>query len=149
MLLSPLPPTPNFILLFPKVKLLSHVGLFEIPWTVVYQAPPSMGFSRQECWSGLPFPSPGDLPYPGAEPILLNCRQTLYHLSHQGSPFISKQILNLGEKSLPASRLPILSHPARLMSSWLSQPTTTQLSSIFSCSTSFHITVQFPRRQKF
>ena len=38
------------------------------PRTVAYQAPPSMGFSRQECWSGLPFPSPGDLPDPGIEP---------------------------------------------------------------------------------
>ena len=47
-----------------KVKSFSHVWLFETPWTVAYQAPPSMGFSRQECWSGLPFPSPGDLPYP-------------------------------------------------------------------------------------
>ena len=37
---------------------LSHVQLFATPWTVAYQAPPSMGFSRQECWSGLPFPSP-------------------------------------------------------------------------------------------
>ena len=41
-----------------KVKSLSRVWLFETPWTVAYQAPPSMGFSRQECWSGLPFPSP-------------------------------------------------------------------------------------------
>ena len=39
-----------------------------IPWTVAYQAPPSMGFSRQEYWRGLPFPSPGDLPDPGIEP---------------------------------------------------------------------------------
>ena len=38
------------------------------PWTVAYQAPPSLGFSRQEHWSGLPFPSPGDLPNPGVEP---------------------------------------------------------------------------------
>ena len=38
------------------------------PWTVAHQAPPSMGFSRQEYWSGLPFPSPGDLPNPGTEP---------------------------------------------------------------------------------
>ena len=37
-------------------------------WTVAHQAPPSMGFSRQEYWSGLPFPSPGDLPNPGIEP---------------------------------------------------------------------------------
>ena len=51
-----------------KKKSLSHVQLFATPWTVVYQAPPSMGFSRQEYWSGLPFPSPGDLPDPGIEP---------------------------------------------------------------------------------
>ena len=51
-----------------KVKSLSRVWLFAIPWTVAYQAPPSMGFSRQECWSGLLFPSPGDLPNSGIEP---------------------------------------------------------------------------------
>ena len=51
-----------------KVKSLSRVQLFATPWTVAYQAPPSMGFSRQEYWSGLPFPSPGDLPDPGIEP---------------------------------------------------------------------------------
>ena len=44
------------------------VRLFATPWTVAYHAPPSMGFSSQECWSGLPFPSPGDLPDPGIEP---------------------------------------------------------------------------------
>ena len=51
-----------------KVKLLSRVRLFETPWTVDYQASLSMEFSRQEYWSGLPFPSPGDLPDPGIEP---------------------------------------------------------------------------------
>ena len=51
-----------------KVKLLSRIQLFATPWTVAYQAPPSMGFSRPEYWSGLPFPSPGDLPIPGVEP---------------------------------------------------------------------------------
>ena len=51
-----------------KVKSLSHVRLFATPWTVAYQASPSMGFSRQEYWSGLPFPSPGDLPNPGIKP---------------------------------------------------------------------------------
>ena len=51
-----------------KVKLLSRVQLFATPWTVAYQAPPSIAFSRQEYWSGLPFPSPGDLPDPGVEP---------------------------------------------------------------------------------
>ena len=50
-----------------KVKLLSHVQLFAMLLTVVQQAPLSMGFSRQESWSGLPFPSPGDLPNPGIE----------------------------------------------------------------------------------
>ena len=51
-----------------KVKSLSHVQLFAIPRTVAYQAPPSMGFPRQEYWSGLPFPSLGDLPKPGIKP---------------------------------------------------------------------------------
>ena len=51
-----------------KVKSLSRVQLFATPWTVAYQVPQSMGFSRQEYWSGLPFPSPGDLPDPGIEP---------------------------------------------------------------------------------
>ena len=60
-------------------KILKEVGKVEgvvaqscptlaTPWTVAYQASPSMGFSRQEYWSGLPFPSPGDLPDPGIEP---------------------------------------------------------------------------------
>ena len=51
-----------------KVKSLSRVCLFATPWTVAHQAPLSIGFSRQENWSGLPFPSPGDLPDPGLEP---------------------------------------------------------------------------------
>ena len=50
------------------MKSLSRVRLFATPWTVAYQAPPSMGFSRHECWSGLPFLAPGDLPHPGIEP---------------------------------------------------------------------------------
>ena len=51
-----------------KVKSLSCNRLFATPWTVAYQALPSVGFSRQEYWSGLPFPSPGALPNPGIEP---------------------------------------------------------------------------------
>ena len=47
--------------------MLSCVRLFATPWTVAHQASLSMGFSRQEHWSGLPFPSPGDLPTPGIE----------------------------------------------------------------------------------
>ena len=53
------------------VKLLSRVRLFATPWTVAYHAPSSIGFPRQEYWSGLPFPSPGVLPDPGIEPQLL------------------------------------------------------------------------------
>ena len=51
-----------------KVKSLSRVRLFATPWTVAYNVPPSMGFSRQEYWSGVPFPSPEDLPNPEIEP---------------------------------------------------------------------------------
>ena len=51
-----------------NMKSLSPFGLFSTPWTVAYQAPQSMEFSRQAQWSGLPFPSPGDLPNPGIEP---------------------------------------------------------------------------------
>ena len=51
-----------------KAKLLSRVRLFVTPWTVAHQDPPSMGFSRQEYWSGLPFLSPGALPDPGIRP---------------------------------------------------------------------------------
>ena len=49
----------------------SHVWLFSTPWTVALQAPLPMGFSRQEYWSGLLDPSPGDLPNPGTEPVSL------------------------------------------------------------------------------
>ena len=51
-----------------EMKSLSRVRLFATPWTIAHQAPPCMGFSRQEYWSGFPFPSPGDLPDPGIEP---------------------------------------------------------------------------------
>ena len=60
-----------------KVKLLSRVRLFATPWTVAHQASPSMGFSRQEYWSGVPFPSPGDFPNSGIEgngsPLRYSC----------------------------------------------------------------------------
>ena len=51
-----------------KVKSLSRVRLFATPWTVAYRAPLSMGFSRQGYWSGMPFPSPRDLPNTEIEP---------------------------------------------------------------------------------
>ena len=76
-----------------QVKLLSHVRPFATAWTVAHQAPLFMGFSRQEYRSGLPFPSPGDLP-PLRDRTQASCiagdllyrKQILYGLSHQGSP---------------------------------------------------------------
>ena len=136
--------TRNLLCVKVKVKSLSRVRLFATPWTIAYQAPPSLGFSRQECWSGLPFPSPGDLPNPRIEPRspamqvdslpaepqgkpkntgvsslsllqwifltqesnrgLLHCRQTLYQLSYQGSPWYSRKgkIIERGIKSVLA-----------------------------------------------
>ena len=52
-----------------KYQSLSHVRLFVTPWTVAHQSPLFMGFSRQEYWSGLPCPLPGDLPNPWVEPL--------------------------------------------------------------------------------
>ena len=82
------------------MKSLSRVRLFVTPWTAAYQALPSMGFSRQECWSGLPFPSPGDLPNPGIEPKSPILQQTLYRLSHQGMLGYIKIIYPLLELNL-------------------------------------------------
>ena len=59
---------PRNIIYVVKVKSLSRVRLFATPWTIAHQAFLSMGLSRQEYWSGLPGPSPGDLPDPGMEP---------------------------------------------------------------------------------
>ena len=67
----------HFLLQCVKVKSEreSHVQLFETPWTVAYQAPPSMGFSRQEYWSGLPFPFPIQV-WPKSNPLRLYSRVT-------------------------------------------------------------------------
>ena len=70
-----------------KVKLLSHVQLFATPWTVAYQASPSMGFFRQEYWSGVAFPSSGDLPDPGIEPVSPSLQVNSLPPNYQGSPF--------------------------------------------------------------
>ena len=69
----------------------SHVPLIATPWTVACQAPLSMEFSRQEHWSGLPFPPPGDLPNPGIEPMshvspALICR--FFNIAPPGKPMI-------------------------------------------------------------
>ena len=70
-------------------KLLSCGRLFGTPWTVACQAPLSMGFSRHEYWSGLPFPSPGHLPNPGIKPKSPALHAVSLPLRHQGSPLIN------------------------------------------------------------
>ena len=65
------------------------------PWTVAYQAPQSMEFSRQEYWSGWPFPSPGDLPNLEIKCGSPTLQAVLYHLSHQGSPYKTLLLLLL------------------------------------------------------
>ena len=59
----------TYIYPFPLSCMCSHVWLFAIPWAVAIQAPLFMGLSQQEYWSGLPFPSPGDLPHPVIKPL--------------------------------------------------------------------------------
>ena len=73
-----------------EVKSLSRVRLCATPWTAAYQAPPSMGFSRQEYWSGLPFPSPGDLPDPGMKPGSAAWRKDCSLSELLGNPFPRK-----------------------------------------------------------
>ena len=75
-----------------KMKPLSRIGLFAIPWTVVYQVSPSMRFSRREYWSGLPFPSPGDLPNPGIEPRSLALQADTLPSEPPGKPFRWQQL---------------------------------------------------------
>ena len=77
-----------------KVKSLSSVRLFVTTWTVAYQAPLSMGFSRQEYWSGSPFPSPGDLPNPGIEPGSPALQADALPSEPPGKPLINKVINN-------------------------------------------------------
>ena len=76
---------PPWHLLALPFLLLNLVQLFALSWTIVGQAPLSMEFSRQEYWSGLPFPSLGIFLTQGSNPSLLHCRQILYHLSHKGA----------------------------------------------------------------
>ena len=80
------------------MKSFSRVRLFATPWTVVCQAPPAMGFPRQECWSGLPFPSPGDLPKPGIEP---------------GSPTLKADSLLSEPPGNPGGKLPSILSPKK------------------------------------
>ena len=73
----------------PIITMMMHacVCAFATPWTITaHQVPLSMEFSRQECWSGLPFPSPGDLPYPGIEPRLTALQADLLLSEPPGKP---------------------------------------------------------------
>ena len=83
-----------------KVKSLSRVQLFATPWTVALQAPLSMGFFRQEYWSGLPFPSPGDIPDPGIEPRFLALRADALTSEPPGKPWCLALTKLINEKVL-------------------------------------------------
>ena len=69
-----------------KVKVLSHIQLFVTPWNIAYQAYPSMGFSRQEYQSGLPFPFPGDFPDPGIEHVSPTLQEDALPFKPPGMP---------------------------------------------------------------
>ena len=77
------------------MKSLSFVQLFETPRTVAYQAPPSMEFPRQECWSGLPFPPPGDLPDPGIKPASLAFQADSSPTALLGKPMLFLTVLGI------------------------------------------------------
>ena len=98
------------------VKSLSRVQLFATPWTVTYQAPPTMGFSRQEYWSGLPFPSPGDLPNPGIEPWSPALQADTLPSEQQGKLCCIKVVSKLGPQkclvSPSSANAPSLSNSA-------------------------------------
>ena len=81
-----------------KVTSLSRVWLFVTPWTVAYQAPLSMGFSRQQGWSGLPFPSPGDFPDPGIEPGSPTLQADALPSEPPGKQLIKKQSYHFADK---------------------------------------------------
>ena len=78
------------------MKSLSSVRLFATPWTVAYQAPPSMGLSRQDYWSGLPFPSPGDLPDPGIEPGSPTLEAAALTSEPPGKPLVLRRVTAKG-----------------------------------------------------
>ena len=84
------------------VCVLSRIRLFATVWTVVHQVPLSMEFSRQRYWSGLPFPTPGDLPNPGIKPVSPVApvlQADSLPLSHQGSPWVSPRTLIFGQNN--------------------------------------------------
>ena len=85
----------------------SHVCVFAVLWTVTHQVPLSMGFSRQEHWSGLPFPPPGDPPNPGIEPcshVFFIGSWVLYHERHLGSPEYNLPLDNYWIQKFPSKQ---------------------------------------------
>ena len=94
-----------------EVQVACHGYLFmsdsATPWTIARQAPQSMGLSRQEHWSGLPFPPPGDLPNLGIEPCLLLWQADSLPLSHQVSPGASTTL-----KLMPIKRTSLITERA-------------------------------------
>ena len=101
----------------PEIKLPISAGsdslVLETPWTVARQTPLSMGFSRQEYWSGLPFPSPEDLPDPGIEPDTPALQANSYQLSSEGNP-LSVRSLKKQESSRKTSTSALMSMPKSL-----------------------------------
>ena len=79
----------------------SCVQLFVTPWTVSHQTPLSMQFSRQEYWSGLPFPPPGDLPNPGTEPLSLRSPELACGFFTTSTTWEAHSLLHSSEKSAP------------------------------------------------
>ena len=94
-----------------RAQSLSHVRLFETLWTVAHQAPLFMGFSRQEYWSGLPFPPPGDLPDSGIEPTSPALQVDSLPLSHLGSPGRRDRIILIILVFKSTSQMPLPCQP--------------------------------------
>ena len=99
----------------------SCVRLFETLWTIAFKAPPFMGFSRQEYWSGLPCPPPRDRPIPGIEPVCVfyvSCigRQVPYHQHHLGRPITKYRLY---------SHCSVLIHPESALYPIVCMPTHT------------------------
>ena len=92
--------------------MVSHVRLFGTPWTVAYQASLSMGFSRQEYWSGLPFPFPGDLPKWEIKSRSPALRAETLLLRHQGSPIPKKHI---AKECSNYPTIALISHASKVM----------------------------------
>ena len=102
-----------------KVKSLSRVRLFATPWTVAYQSPQSMEFSRQEYWSVLPCLPPGDLPDPGIKPTSLMSPPLaggLFTTSATWEAQLRPQASLISPLSSPASS------PSRMYPSWIACP---------------------------